>query len=79
MPVLPARVLLNGDLDGITELALLDLDLLVLALFDGAASTGIRRSLYSDVSVLMCWVSRVEGLTNTRHDHVCDSRGVCRD
>lgn len=45
MPVPPARMLLDGELGGVTEFALLNLDSLVLTFFVGAAGTGIGRSL----------------------------------
>jgi len=51
MPVLPARVLLDGDLDGIAEFALRDLDLGVLALFVGTPSAIVGRRLCRAVSV----------------------------
>jgi hypothetical protein len=45
MPVLPACVLLDSNLDCESKLALLDLAASVLASLDATAGAGIRRSL----------------------------------
>jgi hypothetical protein len=49
--ILPARMLLDGDLDSISELALLDLDFGVLAFLIGAASTLVGRFFCGCVSL----------------------------
>lgn len=81
MPIRPARMFINGDLDSIAELALCDLDLRVLAFFVGTTSAIVRRRLCRLISLVHLAISKeasgkspkdVRVLTNTSNDHVCD-------
>jgi NhaP-type Na+/H+ or K+/H+ antiporter len=64
MPVLPAHMVLDGDLDGIAKLALHDLDAGILALFVLTSCAVVGRSLWAMVSFLNSDCSKRKDMSN---------------
>jgi hypothetical protein len=79
VPVLPALMILDSDLDGIAEFAFHDLDSSILALLVLTSCAVVGRSLWNMVSILKCGARNVRKtcqlLTNTRYDHCEGANG----